>query len=1806
MSLRSNYVNLHIQSSCNFPNKNLSFLRGTHQIRQFRVWRRRRLKFDQNKLSSSSSSSSSSSVRNQLGPVNSLSLDNFFHSLISQFPSVNSLDLIAPALGFASGVALYLSRLNSDRGLEQEEEVFISDSGEWILFTSPTPFNRFVMLRCPSISFPGSSELLEDVNEKLVKEDRHFVELNSGRIQVRDLDGKNGDANFEEKLVFQRVCVSTDDGGVVSLDWPVHLDLTEEHGMDTTLLLVPGTAEGSTDKNVRSLVLETLRRGCFPVVMNPRGCAGSPLTTPRLFTAADSDDICTAIQFINRARPWTTLMGVGWGYGANMLTKYLAEVGERTPLTAATCIDNPFDLEEATRSPLHHIALDQKLSKGLKDILQSNKELFQGRAKGFNVEKALSAKTLRDFDQAISMVSYGYEAIEDFYSKSSTRELVDNVKIPVLFIQASTDNGTVPPFSIPRSSIAENPFTSLLLCSCLPSSIIISERSALSWCQDLAIEWLTAVELGLLKGRHPLLKDVDVTINPSKGLSLVEGRPSDENKNSHKIFNFTQSHALKKYALDPIEDTLEESDRGANVRLRSQRNSPESQQEGNSDMSEQSSSVDAELVKEEGNNPIDNEGSQVLQTAQVVMNMLDVTMPGTLAQEQKKKVVLTAMEQGETLLKALQGAVPEDVRGKLTAAVSEIVQSQGTKLNLDGIMNVGRITNESSELKVKIQETFRGPSHAAGGSNDVHSPELMNRGDEMSDGNGKNLYMELEQDHGKGEVSKDMATQSSGYDETGSGEGSKSDQNSKSEDAVDTDNVASAQVRVNQDNTMAQVTRKEGNDIQNTDGKSMDDSTDQKQLTPTTKTEESLSPVTSSPEPPLMEKEGNDIQKSEDKNIVSLADQNKQTSTKTEESSPTHTPASNPPPISVTQALDALTGFDDSTQMAVNTVFGVLENMIAQLEDNEENEHENGGEQDKHYDEEPGSSSEEFPISGETEKKSVSEGVANSELSLDSDVRQLHNHPINSCYEKFAYLHEDAENGSFGKQLTQNCTSSVENNGSSHGNNKSGHVDKDKDERREKDLIDPKKLAKSSDKVGQLHKIPLCVTLNPYGDSLYNEYLRKYLISKISSPKSLDLDSTTDLLLDYFPEEGQWKLLDKPGDNRDSVNNIRTNFSAKGQRIHFPLHGNDTDQIIETSYVILDTEDAQQPLEDYKTVDDLIRKLDGRSPRSEELVCLIKTIILDSLKVEVGRRLGVADVKEMESGLACDLERVADAVSLGIGHNKDILGNKDPASGKVGTLHGEYIIKTISSALEDASSLRTVLPVGVSVGSSLAALRKYFDVATHNDNHPSKENVLDQTSSSREKFYCQVSEIGSDHQLLSKKYEYSKMDNFISGASENPGTLNLSKDAVMVGAVTAALGASAFLVPEQKEERYKNDETTEISSRSFSGKANHHKEHDKLDDAISDKNHNNLVCSLAEKAMSVAAPVVPTKSGGEVDQDRLVAMLADLGQKGGMLKLIGKIALLWGGLRGAMSLTDRLILFLHISERPLLQRILGFVCMVLVLWSPVVIPLFPTFVQSWSAHKSTGMAVYACIVGLYTAVMILITLWGKRIRGYKNPLEQYGLDLTSFPKLHDFAKGLIGGVMLVLSIHFINALLGCANISWPSSLSSSAPDAMVWLKVYGGLLILAGRGIVTAIVVAIVEELFFRSWLPEEIAVDLGYHRAVIISGLAFAVLQRSLRAIPGLWLLSFALSGARQRNSGSLAIPIGMRAGILATCFILQTGGFLIYHQNYPLWLTGTHPLQPFSGAVGLTFSLLLAVLLYQRQPTGTRTETITSVIRE
>ncbi|CAH9117248.1 unnamed protein product [Cuscuta epithymum] len=1632
---------------------------------------------------------------------------SLFDNLIVQFPFVNSLDVIAPALGLASGAALYLARFRGDSNVRRvPQEGSVSEIGEWVLMTSPTPFNRFVMLRCPSVSFMGG-ELLENLNESLMREQSHFVRLFSGRIQVG-----MGEEKFDEKLVYQRLCINMEDGGVVSLDWPANLDL-EECGLDTTLVIVPGTAEGSMDEDIRAFVCQCLRRGCFPVVMNPRGCAGSPLTTARLFTAADSDDISTTIEFIKKRRPWSTLMGIGWGYGANMLTKYLAEAEGETPLMAATCVDNPFDLEEATRASSH---LNQKLTPGLVNILQSNMELFQGRKKGFNVEKALLSTCIRDFEKEISTVSHGYNSIEDFYAKSSTRDLIGRVKIPLLFIQ--NNDRSVPLFSVPQSSIAQNPFTSQLLCNHFLFTESIRDRSTISWCQNLAMEWMAAVELGLLKGHHPLLQDLDVTINPSSVPAMLMRSP-DASARVKKNLTLQSLDSSDGHILEPFEKTFVE------------RNTAASQNTGlllheDNDKLVSGRSV-ADSGEEEAMGHDDDDRVRMIQAAQVVMNMLDVTMSDAFTEEQKKKV-LTAVDQGETLMNALQGAVPEDVRGKLTNTVSDFVNNQGSDLKLDRLLALKPIPYVTSRSNSTIQENIKGDSSLEAENESSYTSDEVKAGD-FPNGSNKHAYSadnhsgiheaewRTSEDWKRSDNTcqspsnnfSDMETKemsdllhkdddanipdktgldfSNRENESKTGEKTKSSSVSERESA--NENMDSEKYKM-QDGAKIEMDFN-GESSSQTKEENVGQSSSYQNSTKPKIVEKEISPATPS-ETQVMEKMDGDYMKREEKGMQTHSNQS----------------LPNSPVFSASQALDALTGIDDSTQVAVNSVFHVLEDMITRLEDGKNADNKTGNRDNNGLDE----------IEGKNKYAGTppSDAIPSNNQSR-SKKKMKEKHMI--LGESVSDMKHSAEKNEGKRQEVFNAKLSVEDS------------------------------AKYLNTVSQ--NVPFYTIKGCLGSSVYKE---KEAISKsLHTTKVLYTENDANSDNNVASHEG-WYLRPRSKD----INN-------------------------ELSYAVLDSEKWHETIEKsngYIKVGD--EKLEKPSDS-------IRSIIMDTLKVEVGRRLSSADMERMETELSRDLEHIANVVSQGIGFDGTLALNtklKDCDSEKVGTLHAEHVVKVISSAVQNTSYLQRVLPVGVIVGSLLAALGKSSTVQNYGKGN---DMIIDQINKNPKDEKGsdiapnlntnQKNELESPGLMIGRRVDSENMTKVTKPGIASREDSGDSSKSIMVGAVTAALGASALLTHHQ-------DEETEISSN-HSGK-DVNKNTITLEDV--DKPQDNVVTSLAEKAMSIASPVVPTKDG-EVDQERLVAMLAELGQKGGVLRFIGKFALLWGGLRGAMSLTDKLISFLRVAERPFFQRILAFICMVLVLWSPVVIPLLPTLVHSWTTQNPSKTAELICIFGLYISIVLLVTLWGKRIRGYQNPLELYGLDLTSLLKVQNFLKGLVGGIILVILIYSVNSLLGCVHFQMPITLSSSPSAALSSLKVFSQMAILAFQGVITATGVAIVEELLFRSWLSDEIASELGYSRGIIISGLAFSVFQRSAWAVPGLWMLSLALSGLRKRNQGSLSLTIGVRTGILACNNFLKMGGFLVSESKFPPWFTGAYSFQPFSGATGLAFALLLALIVYSQE---------------
>ncbi|KAL0346806.1 UNVERIFIED_CONTAM: hypothetical protein Scaly_1696600 [Sesamum calycinum] len=311
------------------------------------------------------------------------------------------------------------------------------------------------------------------------------------------------------------------------------------------------------------------------------------------------------------------------------------------------------------------------------------------------------------------------------------------------------------------------------------------------------------------------------------------------------------------------------------------------------------------------------------------MNMLDMTMPDTLSDEQKKKV-LTAVGQGETLIKALQDAVPDDVRGKLTTAVSGILQTRGSNLKFDKLLSREHMPDVAPGLHSKGLEKVR--LTKAKCDEDVHSLDQKKVINDPVDGSTKvdqnsdkppadveseeqslEILEKPNDKHVLG-VSKAQSSDKENVTESNANE----EFSSVSKGPSGTQDMVAEQMKMERESGEG-----ESDPIEENKKHKDDFSTDQK-MSEADFTEDTSSAASPASATQVTESEAENSPIKEEKGRISNPSLN----------------SGDPPRFSVSQALDALTGFDDSTQVAVNSVFHVIEDMIDQLEVEKDNKYE--------------------------------------------------------------------------------------------------------------------------------------------------------------------------------------------------------------------------------------------------------------------------------------------------------------------------------------------------------------------------------------------------------------------------------------------------------------------------------------------------------------------------------------------------------------------------------------------------------------------------------------------------------------------------------------------------------------------------------------------------------------------------------------------------------------------------------------------------------------------------------------------------
>jgi predicted alpha/beta-fold hydrolase len=228
-----------------------------------------------------------------------------------------------------------------------------------------------------------------------------------------------------------------DDGDFLDLSWT-----SKPVNGKPTVVIFHGL-EGSVNSHYVKSIMHALGQcGWQAVLMHFRGCSGRPNRLPRSYHSGETGDARYVLSWIENHYPDSPLAAVGYSLGGNMLLKLQAEYGDNSPLEMAVCVCAPVQLDLCANR------LMQGLSRFYqRHLMTSLKDKCLAKADKFDFEKLIGMsrnhikkiKTFWQFDDVVTAPLHGFENVDDYYARSSSRQYLKAITKPTLMIHALDD-----------------------------------------------------------------------------------------------------------------------------------------------------------------------------------------------------------------------------------------------------------------------------------------------------------------------------------------------------------------------------------------------------------------------------------------------------------------------------------------------------------------------------------------------------------------------------------------------------------------------------------------------------------------------------------------------------------------------------------------------------------------------------------------------------------------------------------------------------------------------------------------------------------------------------------------------------------------------------------------------------------------------------------------------------------------------------------------------------------------------------------------------------------------------------------------------------------------------------------------------------------------------------------------------------------------------------------------------------------------------------------------------------------------------
>jgi len=174
------------------------------------------------------------------------------------------------------------------------------------------------------------------------------------------------------------------------------------------------------------------------VILNFRGCSGEPNRLPHSYHSGETADLAYVIGLLKAREPQARLAVVGYSLGGNAMLKWLGEAQAHAHIDAAVAVSPPFVLADCA----------WRMERGFSRLYQWSlvhrlKRSIEAKQRRMTMPIELTGlahlQTFREFDDRVTAPLNGFDGVDDYYTRSSSRQFLRHITVPTLILHSRDD-----------------------------------------------------------------------------------------------------------------------------------------------------------------------------------------------------------------------------------------------------------------------------------------------------------------------------------------------------------------------------------------------------------------------------------------------------------------------------------------------------------------------------------------------------------------------------------------------------------------------------------------------------------------------------------------------------------------------------------------------------------------------------------------------------------------------------------------------------------------------------------------------------------------------------------------------------------------------------------------------------------------------------------------------------------------------------------------------------------------------------------------------------------------------------------------------------------------------------------------------------------------------------------------------------------------------------------------------------------------------------------------------------------------------